>query len=59
MQVKICPLCEREVDASLYDYHYQTEEHILKKIAHRYPAWKQSPEKLVWYYRHFVLSGGA
>lgn len=55
MQVKVCPLCELEVDSSLFDYHYQTEEHLLQKIATRYPAWKSQPEKLRWYYRNFVL----
>ncbi|MBW7874369.1 MAG: hypothetical protein H3C47_00085 [Candidatus Cloacimonetes bacterium] len=52
---QLCPICNRDVDKELFDYHFQTEEHLLNKIRERYPAWVESPQKVLWFYRRFVL----
>ncbi|MCJ8347894.1 hypothetical protein MJH12_20350 [bacterium] len=52
---KLCDICERLVDHELFDYHRSTENHILYKIQERYPIWVNSKEKVVWFYRNFLL----
>jgi len=52
---KHCPICNRDVDPGLFDYHYQTELNILDTISQEYPQWKENREKIVWFYRNFVL----
>lgn len=53
-----CPICRQQVDADLLDFHRQTEEHVLEKIRQRYPAWQNNEDKILWYYRNFVLRRG-
>ncbi len=55
MKTRICSICNREVDVELFDYHVKTEEHLLKKILEQYPAWEGSSDKILWYYRSFIL----
>jgi hypothetical protein len=55
MKVK-CKICNREVDEELYEYHYNSEYHLLEKIMERYPAWNSNENKVIWFYRNFVLN---
>lgn len=52
---RICPLCERIVDEELFQYHYETEIHLLEKIVKRYPAWAGNRDKVLDFYRLCVL----
>ena len=52
---RICPICRRPVDELLWDYHQNQEEDLLEEIIGEYPAWKNSPDKVLWYYRQFVI----
>jgi hypothetical protein len=53
--LRLCPLCEREVEAELYAYHYNTELHLIERILHQYYPWKENREKALWFYRRFIL----
>jgi len=52
---RLCPLCERKVEAELYTYHYNTELHLIERILDQYYPWKENREKALWFYRRFIL----
>lgn len=51
----ICSICRRSVDNKLWDYHQSQEQDLLEEIMEEYPAWRDCPEKVLWYYRQFVI----
>ena len=55
---KKCPICEDEVDSTLFDYHLSTEKHLLDQIKERYPAWSGNEKKILWFYKTFIHGSG-
>ena len=54
---KLCPLCGRIVDGKLFQYHWDTEQHLIDRIMEHYPAWKDNPQKALEFYQAFILPG--
>ncbi|MBT3784134.1 hypothetical protein HOF92_04090 [bacterium] len=54
--LRTCSLCGREVDEELFNYHRDTEQHLIDRITEHYPAWKENPSKALQFYRVFILT---